>query len=179
MPRTRAAIIAAVEELSDQGVDLTVAALVRTAGISRASFYAHFAGLDELALVLSRDAFAAIDALWAGDPDEPADALRHSQRRLVEHYRKNRGLYATVAGLPVSKDVHLAGVRAMASVIERAVRADPRRPAALEPAATARYIAGAAYGLIDAWLGGEIELDDEALVEHLVRLLPTWFSGLS
>ena len=66
----------------------------------------------------------------------------------------------------------------MAAVIEHALERDPRCPPDLDPPAVARYIAGAAYGLIDAWLTGDVVLDDDALVEHLVRLLPTWFSGL-
>lgn len=176
--RTRSAIVAAVHALSDSDDDISVAAVVRTAGISRASFYSHFAGLDELAHALMRDAFSSIGAQWADETGDPTAAIRRAQRRLVDHFVENRGLYAAVAALPISKEAHLANARAMAAVIEQTLRAHPQRPADLAVEAVARYIAGAAYGLIDAWLTGEVVLEDGALVEHLVRLLPPWFSGL-
>ena len=176
--RTRSAISAAIHELSDSGVEVTVAAIVRVAGISRASFYSHYADLDELAHSLTREAFAQINELWAHDDAEPAEAMRRAQRRLVDHYLDNRGLHFALATMPVSKEAYLANVRAMASQIERALTEHPSRPADLDVEATARYIAGAAYGLIDAWLSHDIAIDDAELVEHLTRLLPRWFSGL-
>jgi AcrR family transcriptional regulator len=174
--RTRAAIVAAVHQLSDAGEEPSVAAITRTAGISRASFYAHYASLDELADGIRREAFLAIGDLYRRD--DRADAMRASQERLVAHFAENRILYAAVGALPVTKEAYLAGVRAMAAVIEEALRDHPARPAGLEPEATARYIAGAAYGLLDAWVTGEIVLGEEELADHLTRLLPSWFSGV-
>lgn len=174
--RTRASIAAAIQTLTATGADITVAAIVRTAGISRASFYSHYSGLDELAIAMTREAFVAINDDWSRHHEDPVEALRLSQRRLVDHYRAHRALYAAAATLPVSKDVYLAGVRVMAAIIEDALTDHPGRPGDLDPAATARYIAGAAYGLIDAWLTDEVSIGDDALVEHLVRLLPPWFS---
>ncbi len=175
--RTRAAIAQAVHDLSDCGEEITVAALVRNAGISRASFYSHYASLDELALAMQREAFVAVSELYAREIDDPEIAVRHAQERLVAHFVSQRGLTAAVAALPVSKDTYLAGVRALAVVIEQslALREDPLPGVDIAP--TARYMASAAYGLIDAWLAGEIEIVEEALVEHLTRLLPPGFGG--
>ncbi|WP_368497004.1 TetR/AcrR family transcriptional regulator [Herbiconiux sp. A18JL235] len=174
--RTRTAIAAAVHALSDAGEVLSVAAIVRTAGISRASFYAHYADLDELANGLRRDAFLTIADLYQHD-DRP-DAMRTSQDRLVAHFAGNRALYAAAGALPTTKEGYLAGVRAMAAVIEEALAGHPSRPSDLDPEATARYISGAAYGLLDAWITGEIALSEERLADHLTRLLPSWFSGV-
>ncbi len=174
--RTRTAIIDAVTELSASDDEISVAAIVRAAGISRASFYAHYSGLDELADVLRRDAFVAIADLY--QRDETPDAMRVSQDRLVAHFAHNRVLYSAVGALPITKDGYLAGVRAMAAVIEDALRDHPQRPEELEAEPTARYIAGAAFGLLDAWITDEIVLGEEELAAHLTRLLPSWFSGI-
>lgn len=174
--RTKAAIADAVHELSRAGDEITVASIARSAGISRASFYSHYAGVDELAIALSRDAFASIALAWIADEHDPADAMRASQERLVAHFADNRWFYRAVASMPVSKDGYLASVRAMAAIIEHALA---RYPQAVPVEATARYIAGAAYGLIDAWLTDEIELTDEQLVNRLLHLLPPWFSGIA
>lgn len=172
--RTRAAISEAVHELSRAGGELTVASVARSAGISRASFYSHYRGLDELALVLTGEAFASIAQCWFAQEHDRADAMLVSQRRLVAHFAQNRRFYRTVASMPVSKEGYLATVRAMASVIEISIA---EQPLAAPVEATARYIAGAAYGLIDAWLTGEVDITDEQLVDRLVSLLPTWMSG--
>jgi AcrR family transcriptional regulator len=174
--RTRTSIAAAVHELSDAGRELTVASIARAAGISRASFYAHYASLDELADSLRREAFLAIADFYQHD-DRP-DAMRVSQDRLVDHFAASRALYVAVAALPITKEGYLAGVRAMAAVIEEALVEHPHRPERLDPEPTARYIAGAAYGLLDAWITGEITLGEEELADHLTRLLPSWFSGV-
>jgi AcrR family transcriptional regulator len=174
--RTRAGISAAVHQLSEAGDEISVAAIARVAGISRASFYAHYASVDQLADSLRREAFLAIGDLF--QHDERPEAMRASQDRLVAHFAANRALYAAVGSLPVTKEGYLAGVRAMAAVIEDTLIAHPERPPALKPEATARYIAGAAYGLIDAWLAREVSLEEEELVDHLTGLLPSWFSGV-
>ncbi|MDO7882522.1 MULTISPECIES: TetR/AcrR family transcriptional regulator [Microbacteriaceae] len=176
--RTRSAIAAAVHALSDRGEPITVASIIREAGISRASFYSHYASLDMLADTMRRDAFVTISDIYAHDPRDRADAMWTSHELLVAHYAENRALYSAVAALPVSKDGYLAGVRSMAALIEEALDTHPNRPADLQPEATARYIAGAAHGLLDAWITDEVTLNEQELVEHLTRLLPSWFSGL-
>ncbi|WP_440710742.1 TetR/AcrR family transcriptional regulator [Herbiconiux sp. YIM B11900] len=175
--RTRSGILEAVRALSEAGEELSAAAIARAAGISRASFYAHYAGLDDLANSLRRDAFRVIAELYDGEVLRTgADALKASQDRLVAHFAENRGLYAAVSALPVSKQSYLADVRAMAAVIERELAEHPAFPDGLDPVATARYVAGAAYGLLDAWIAEEVDLTEPQLVEHLLRLLPSWFS---
>jgi AcrR family transcriptional regulator len=173
--RTRDAIADAVHRLSDRDGDLTVSSIVRESGVSRASFYAHYSGLDELAAHLMRDAFQIIAADYEASVLAPADAMRASQTRLVDHFLDNLAFYRAVSELPVSKDGYLAAVRAMAAFIEPALAAHPE---AHNPPAVARYVAGAAYGLIDAWLTGDVDLGPEELVDHLTSLLPPWFSGV-
>jgi AcrR family transcriptional regulator len=175
--RTRAGILAAVHALGEAGQELSVSSISRAAGISRASFYAHYASLDALASSLHAEAFRSIGDLHRFGGDDPADAQLQAQERLVAHFAEHRALYAAVAALPVSKVHYLAGVREMAAVVEELLVEHPRRPAELQPAATARYVAGAAYGLLDAWVAGDVDLPGDRLAEHLFQLLPTWFSG--
>jgi len=176
--RTRAAILAAVRSIAATDGEISVSAIARAAGISRASFYSHYASLDDLANSVLREAFVEIGTLYDADRLESSDAMLVSQQRLVAHFADNRALYAAVAALPVTKESYLADVRAMSAVIEAELMEHPNRPARLQAAATARYIAGAATGLLDAWVTGELELTEPELVEHLMALLPTWFSGV-
>lgn len=156
---------------------LSVSGIVREAGISRANFYAHYASLDELALALHQSAFAQI-ATGYSEASDAAESMLESQRRLVAHYVENLAFYRTVSKMPVSREAYLAGVRAMAEQMETALRSHPEAISNGSTSATARYIAGAAYGLIDAWVSGEIELSEDELVERLTSMLPTWFSGI-
>jgi len=176
--RTRAGILAAVHDIAAAGDEVSVSAIARAAGISRASFYSHYASLDDLANSVRREAFLAIGELYDADRLESSDAMLVSQQRLVAHFAENRALYAAVAALPVTKESYLADVRAMSAVIETELNGHPKRPEGLQAAATARYIAGAANGLLDAWVTGELDLTESELVEHLMSLLPTWFSGV-
>jgi AcrR family transcriptional regulator len=176
--RTRAGLLDAVRSLAEAGDELSVSAIARTAGVSRASFYAHYASLDDLASTLRREAFHAIGHLYDVDAQSAPDAMRLSQQRLVKHFADHRALYLAVAALPASRESYLADVRAMAAIIEPELQRNPRRPPALQVGASARYIAGAAYGLLDAWISGEVDLTEPELVEHLLQLMPPWFSGL-
>lgn len=175
--RTRAAILDAIRTVSAEGGDLTVSSIVRTAGISRASFYSHYESLDELAGSVKREAFRAIHDLYRDDPVEAAEALHRSQERLVAHFVDNRALYRSVSALPISREHYLSAVRTMAALIEDVLEDHPRIPDGLDGEATARYIAGAAYGLLDAWITDELELSEAEMVDHLTRLLPPWFGA--
>ncbi|WP_378143824.1 TetR/AcrR family transcriptional regulator [Cnuibacter sp. UC19_7] len=175
--RTRAALLDAIRTLSTEGGDLTVSALVRAAGISRASFYSHYESLDELASSVRREAFRSIHDLYRGDLVETPEALRRSQERLVAHFAENRALYRSVSALPMSREHYLSGVRTMAALIEDILEDHPRVPEGLSAEATARYIAGAAHGLLDAWIADELQLSETELVDHLTRLLPPWFGA--
>jgi AcrR family transcriptional regulator len=176
--RTRAAIREAVHELAARGAEtISASDVIRAAGVSRGSFYAHFAGLDELSVDLLEHAFAEISdsygELLERRGGSTADALRASQELLVDHFAAHRGFYASVFGLSSSQGTYLAGVRAMARVMEP--RLSAQRPADLDPTVAARYSAGAAFGLLHAWVCGELDLSAGQLVDHLVALLPDWF----
>jgi len=180
--RTRVAVLEAVEALHSQGLRVTVAALVREAGISRSGFYAHFSGLDDVASALLHDSLSEIasdyEATMGTSPAQSAHAMHEAQRRLVAHFAHNRALYLAVSGLSVSGRTRSDAVRILAEVLVGPVLRHPRRPADADPVLTARYISGAAIALLEAWITGEVEADAETVALHLTRLMPRWFSGI-
>ncbi len=180
--RTRAAVFAAVEALHAHGQQVTVAALVREAGISRSGFYAHFSGIEEVAAELMRANLGEIAGSYESTkgttPAESAKAMHGAQRRLVAHFARNRTLYIAVSSLSMSQRARSDAVRILAGVLEGTLLRHPYRPADADPVLAARYIAGAAISLLEAWISGEVEADAETVALHLTRLMPRWFSGL-
>jgi AcrR family transcriptional regulator len=176
--RTRARIADAVHELSLSGGEISVTSIARTAGISRASFYSHYASVDELANTLRRDAILFIGELYLVERNRTTAALIRSQERIVAHVAEHRALYRAVAALPASRDTHLLSVRAFARVIERAMSGHIAAPEGLDVPAVALYIASATNGMLDSWIAGELDLTEAELVDHLTRLLPPWFSDV-
>jgi AcrR family transcriptional regulator len=178
--RTRVAILDAVHVLAVEDEPVTVASVAKRAGVGRSSFYSHFASLDALALSVLQDAFERIGAAHAaaldGADTQALAAMRRSQVELVDHYVQHRALYAAVSALPLSAESHRVGVRAMAGIVQALLETHPHLPSECTPVLTARYIAGAAHGLLDAWARGEVEASPAELVDHLMALMPPWLA---
>lgn len=177
--RTRAAIVAAVHRvLAANPESIAVTDVIRESGVSRSSFYSHFASIDELAMYLLGEEYSRIAAL---DRDlrqthsvSDLEAMRRSQERLVDHYTENRALYA--AALALSTETDRRAATEMAIPILANIRALSGVPADIQPEIAALYVANAAVGLLHAWLRGEVEATKTQLVNHLVSLLPVWLS---
>jgi AcrR family transcriptional regulator len=179
--RTRSAIFAAIRELmTERAASVSVADIVRIAGISRSSFYAHFAGLDELAAELLRTQFADIgpDSLDVKVVDrvDGREAARHGYAQLVAHMVENFPLYSSVLDLPLTRSAYDHIVEAHANRLLRSVLVLDRVPAAMKPDVAISYLAGGALTLISAWMRGHLDVSDDELVEHLVGLLPAWLT---
>lgn len=87
--RPRNAILDAVHDLTRADSRVTVSAIIRAAGISRSTFYAHYASLDELATSLLSDGYRQIAAAHAASLSErvqarAADSMAHLMERLYE-----------------------------------------------------------------------------------------------
>ncbi|GAB3616731.1 TetR/AcrR family transcriptional regulator [Okibacterium endophyticum] len=181
--RTREALLAAVGRLHSRGARATVTAIVREAGVSRSSFYAHFDGLDEVAGELMRAALDEMAGLFERTKgvgrQQRAHAMHTTQRRLVDHIAEHRELYLSALWLPKSHGgARVDAVRILADAIHGVLLHESNVPADVDPRLTARYIAGAAMSLLEAWASGEVEADAETVILHLTRLMPLWFSGL-
>jgi len=177
--RTRQLIFTATRSLmADPTASVSVADIVRTAGISRSSFYAHFASLDILAAELLRVQFAQISAdglnLRGDDPSEGRSAARVGYARLVGHMLENFPLYSSVAELPLTRSAFDQIVDAYASRMLQSVFEGEVVPPQVDAELVTTYVAGGALTLISAWMRGHIDVSDDELVDQLVTLLPEW-----
>jgi AcrR family transcriptional regulator len=176
--KTRERIFAAVQGLTTSNSEISVSAIVAEAGVSRATFYTHFADLEELALALQESVFGAIaDVARSDERDgDSTAAMLASQRQLVRHYAEHRVLYAAVFSLPVSRGVQGRVAQLMARDIRSHIVDHGELPAHLDADLSALYIANAATGLIVAWVLGEVDVhvDADGIAEHLLELMPRW-----
>lgn len=172
-------IFTAVDTLMrEHTATVSVSDIVRTAGISRSTFYAHFTGLDVLATDYLRSQLAEISQsgveLRRGDLVSGTLSARIGYRRLIAHMVEHYPLYSSVLELPPTRTAHNAVVDAYAGQIVQSMRALGPVPAGVNPHVVANYVAGGALTLIGAWMSGRIEASDDELVEQLTALLPTW-----
>lgn len=182
--RTRARIVDAFEALSETGRPVTVSEIVRTAGISRASFYTHFASIEALALALQRRVIERLAAWQTSAPHqdedkEPRDhsaSLETSFRRLMEHFEARRGAYAEVLGGPASGRARDELIDAIADAVEDHARHAAPSMAPIERRLQSLQIAGALTTLITRWLRGELEIDKEAIIASHTSLQPQWMA---
>jgi AcrR family transcriptional regulator len=178
--RTRQAVLDAVETLAAGDDPITVAAIVRTAGIGRSSFYTHFSGIDELAVVVLSAAFEAIGAedveLRRHRVVSGAEAARVAQVRLVGHLVQHRALYASMLALPFTSSVYTRAVEAYAVQVRATIALLPEIPHGLSADAVAIYTASGSLGLLAHWIRSDDPVAADVLVDQLMSLLPAWLA---
>ncbi|WP_128374617.1 TetR/AcrR family transcriptional regulator [Streptomyces cavernae] len=168
--RTRAKLRRALlEECSEQPLEaVSVATLVRRAGVGRATFYVHYADLEDLAVDACADVVReAVDALhaWRGRPDpvQPPPAL-----------------LAFFAGLPPHADLYRTLLRPGGSgplghVLNRDLRARSLAERSLvgapDPELIASAVAAAFAGVLADWLHGLIDGTPEQVAQQAWQLL--------
>lgn len=172
-------IFAAVETLMrEPTATVSVTDIVRTAGISRSTFYAHFTGLDVLATDYLRSQLAEISQSGAElrreKPGSGTRSARIGYRRLIAHMVEHYPLYSSVLELPPTRTAHNAIVDAYAGQLAQSMLALGPVPADVNPDVVANYVAGGALTLIGARMNGQVEASDDELVEQLTALLPAW-----
>jgi AcrR family transcriptional regulator len=182
--RTRSRIIDAFEHLSETGQSVTVSAIVRSAEISRASFYTHFGSLEDLALALQRRVIERL-ASWQlraahpGGESGPADhseTIATSFRRLLSYFEARRGLYAEILGGPAAARARDELIDAIAAAHDDLARHAGRPGSAAEHHLQSLQIAGALTTLITRWLRGELDVDEDAIIASHTALLPAWMT---
>lgn len=187
--RTRAAIFAAARDLSATDGEVTVNALAQRAGVSRAAFYSHFSGLDDLMaailgtmfdLQLERATKLAAEGRSIQELVQSAAATmvayvdRHQAflRGGLEWKFSHRTYLILVTTL---SDLHVVALEQLGDTV----------PAYLPLQQTARYFAGGSLDVLAQWL---VESEEDArtgkevdsfhLTVALLRLLPSWYTGL-
>jgi AcrR family transcriptional regulator len=179
--RTRQAILDAVETLAASEQPTTVAAIVRTAGIGRSSFYTHFSGIDELAVTVLSGVFESIGAedveLRRHRIVSGAEAARVAQVRLVAHLVQHRALYASMLALPFSSAVYTQAVEAYAAQVRATIALLPGTPQGQSADAAAIYTASGSLGLLAHWIRSDEPVPADVLVDQLMSLLPAWLAA--
>lgn len=145
-----------------------MAALVRRAGVGRATFYLHYPTLEALAVDACADVVRdAVDALhaWRGTPDPatPPPALLDFFDHLTPHAALYRELLRPGGGGPLGHVLH-QDLRARSST-ERALRGAP------EPDLVASAVAATFAGVLADWLHGAIQATPAEIAQRVWRLL--------
>jgi AcrR family transcriptional regulator len=168
--RTRAKLREALlHECAERPLEeVGVAALVRRAGVGRATFYVHYADLEALAVDACADVVReAVDALhaWRGRPDpvRAPDALLAFFAGLVPHASLYRALLTPGGGGPLGHVLH------------RDLRARSLAERELVGAADAPLIASAVAatfaGVLADWLHGLIDASPDEIAHQSWQLL--------
>ncbi|MGW1885293.1 TetR/AcrR family transcriptional regulator [Streptomyces sp. NPDC001970] len=168
--RTRARLRRALLEECAEGplAEVSVAGLVRRAGLGRATFYLHYPDLDALAVdacaEIVRDAVEALHA-WRGVPDPavPPAALTSFFGRIAPHAALYRTLLREGGGGPLGDLLHRE-LRAR-SRDERALAGAP------EPDLIASAVAATFTGVLADWLHDRIPASPDAMAARVWRLL--------
>ncbi|MFF3755635.1 TetR/AcrR family transcriptional regulator [Streptomyces sp. NPDC002185] len=148
--------------------DVSVAALVRRAGVGRATFYLHYADLEALAVDACADIVReAVDALhaWRGvpDPEAPPAALLTFFEDIAPHAALYRELLRPGGSGPLGLVLH-QDLRAR-SRSERALAGAP------EPDLVASAVAATFAGVLGDWLHGLIDATPDEIAHRVWRLL--------
>ncbi|GAA2148693.1 TetR/AcrR family transcriptional regulator [Kitasatospora kazusensis] len=168
--RTRAKLRRALLDECEQHplAEVGVAALVRRAGVGRATFYLHYADLEALAVDACADVVReAVDALhaWRGTPDPaaPPPALADFFAGLAPHAGLYRALLSPGGGGPLGQVLH-RDLRAR-SRSERILAGAP------EPDLIASAVAATFAGVLADWLHGLVEGSPDLIAHQVWRLL--------
>ena len=164
--RLREALLAECAErpLAEVGV----AALVRRAGVGRATFYVHYADLEALAVDACADVVReAVEALhsWQGRPDpvHAPPALAEFFASLSPHAGLYRELLTPGGGGPLGRVLH-RDLRAY-SLRER------ERAGAADAPLVASAVAATFAGVLADWLHGLLEGDAAHIADEVWQLL--------
>ncbi|WP_405941042.1 TetR/AcrR family transcriptional regulator [Streptomyces sp. NBC_00207] len=151
--------------------EVSVSAVVRRAGVGRATFYLHYEDLTALAVDACADVVhAAVDALHAWQtgpgalpPARPPAALAAFLSGAAARAPLYRTLLLPGGGGPLGDRLHR-------ELRERA-RAERAAAGAPHPDLVASAVAAAFTGVLADWLHGAVPADPPALADHLWRLL--------
>ncbi|MEU3303520.1 MULTISPECIES: TetR/AcrR family transcriptional regulator [unclassified Streptomyces] len=160
---------ALLEECAERPLaEVSVAGLVRRAGLGRATFYLHYPDLDALAVdacaEIVRDAVEALHA-WRGvpDPAAPPAALTEFFTGIVAHAALYRTLLREGGGGPLGDLLH------------RELRARSHRERELAGAPAPDLIASAVAatftGVLGDWLHDRVPATPESMAAQVWRLL--------
>jgi AcrR family transcriptional regulator len=188
--RTRAAIFAAARELSAADGEVTVNALAKRAGVSRAAFYSHFTGLDDLMGAMLQQMF---DAAWergrthgVGGDFPIQDHVRYGFAMMVAYVERHHAFLRGSMDWKATRRTYVTLTETIAALHVEALRRMPEHlPARPGKESLARGISGNEIAHAEHWLlsteqaakDGE-ELDATELLETILAAAPSWYTGI-
>ncbi|WP_232820141.1 TetR/AcrR family transcriptional regulator [Brachybacterium sp. YJGR34] len=187
--RTRAAIFAAARELSASDGEVTVHALAQRAGVSRAAFYTHFSGLDELAGAMFQRLFDAVH-VQSREANEQGQStpemIRFGFGAMVAYVEQHHAFLRGAQDWKFSHRTYMTLVDTLTDLHAQALSAiGEAMPAHLDRPAAARWITGGELALIDHWLRETEQaardgqaLDATPLLRSMLETAPPWYTGL-
>ncbi|MGO1225201.1 MAG: TetR/AcrR family transcriptional regulator [Brachybacterium sp.] len=187
--RTKAAIFAAARDLTALDGEVTVNALAKRAGVSRAAFYSHFSGLDDLMGAMLQQMF---DAAWkrgvvfSQEKQSLQDAVQFGFGMFVAYVERHHAFLRGALDWKFSHRTFMILVDTMTKLHGEALtRLGDRVPVRLRTESAGRSIAGSALALAAQWLveteqratEGE-SLDATSLLETVLAFAPSWYTGI-
>lgn len=155
--------------------DLTVAAVVAEAQVSRSSFYTQFRDLGDVAVQLFGEVMTEIDRRDRRLRDEDTDffATRAAIRSVIEELSHRRYLYAVALGATSS----IRTRKQITSLLAGAALAAIKRtaPPGTDLGLVSSFFAGGMLAVLTRWLIGDINCSKDDLQSQLLELLPEWF----
>lgn len=162
---------------SDAAEGIAVSDIVREAGISRSSFYAHFDDAAGVVSALLREDLVVADVAESVAEDRIGSvALRRGYARLVERLVDRHAFHARLRARASARIASDDAVLDTVLALHREVFARVDVPSRVDAELTATFAAGGVLAVVGAWLAGLLDGTDEELVEHLVALLPPWLA---
>ncbi|MWV49807.1 TetR family transcriptional regulator [Rathayibacter sp. VKM Ac-2803] len=180
--RTRRRVFDAVERLvmqaeGERAEGIAVSDIVREAGISRSSFYAHFDDAAHVASALIREDLVVAEVAGADATDgSGALALRRGYARLIDRLVDRHAFHARLRARASARVASDDAVLDTVLALHREVLARVEVPGSVDPELTATFAAGGVLAVVGSWLAGSLDGTDEELVERLVALLPPWLA---
>lgn len=168
--RTRAAIIAAIERLSEDGKELSVSLIVAEAGLSRSSFYSQFNDIGDVAVQLIQEHY---ELPTAGEVHDPVTgSLAQATTFMLTEFDRRRFLYAAVLGSSADVSAEWAACQIIAKAWLPLVSA--KVPSPVQPDFAARYIAAGHLAGVVGWLRSDEPGPLADIEAQFVGLLPAW-----
>lgn len=176
--RTREALMSAAEQIAlTDPFQLTAANVAAAAGVSRGAFYVHFDSIPDLAnaMLVEKMRATTTDFSPLSPSQEWVTKLQQRIKDVVAHYDEHRVLYEAVRRMPGSRQAFDGAVQILADIVADTLKNHPGFPPGLDPAAAARWMAGGAFSVFDAWIDGSLQGDADRIADNLYQLLPGWY----
>ncbi|NKQ56737.1 TetR/AcrR family transcriptional regulator [Amycolatopsis sp. K13G38] len=176
--RTRERLVTAFEELAAEGAtDIKVKDVVTRAGVNRTSFYAHFSGVDALAMAAMTDYFEAVGLTDAAHRlDDPYKTSLESLQDVIEFIADRATFYERLLSSE-STPFFSAVEDAFTERNRVTLRGIKTLPDSVDIDTAARYVAAGVMGVIAQWLRGGRTESAAVLAARLRDLLPPYLTG--